>query len=134
MSLRTTGRREPYCPSEDRIFTFILTLIISVPPLHPYLHSVCFVSPLMPRWRPTSLSWPNPIQTCGVSPCALWMVSGKILGERKGRQSTGAEHRLIPFMAPICPQALRGPHKDPLLPAVLCEAPHLCHLHKHPRH
>uniref|UniRef100_A0A452USD0 Glutaminase 2 n=1 Tax=Ursus maritimus TaxID=29073 RepID=A0A452USD0_URSMA len=31
---------------------------------------------LFQKWRPISLSWPSPIQTCGVSPCALWMVSG----------------------------------------------------------
>uniref|UniRef100_A0A8C4LFL0 Glutaminase 2 n=1 Tax=Equus asinus TaxID=9793 RepID=A0A8C4LFL0_EQUAS len=31
---------------------------------------------LFQKWRPTSLSWPSQIQTCGASPCARWMVSG----------------------------------------------------------
>lgn len=63
---------------------------------------------------------------CGWSTVRCWV--------RKGRQGTGAEHSPTPFMAPVCLQTLRGPHKDPLLPAVLREAPHVCHLHKHPRH
>ncbi|ELK33714.1 Long-chain-fatty-acid--CoA ligase 6 [Myotis davidii] len=46
------------------------------------------------------------IHTCGTSPCVLWMVSGSDLSE----------------------SGIRGPHKVPLLPPVLCQAPHLCHL------
>ncbi|KAI2566415.1 GLS2 isoform 12 [Pan troglodytes] len=30
------------------------------------------------QWQPTSLSWPSQTQTCGVSPCALWMVNGTL--------------------------------------------------------
>nr|ADR77822.1 truncated glutaminase 2 [Homo sapiens] len=33
---------------------------------------------LFRKWQPTSLSWPSQTQTCGVSPCALWMVNGTL--------------------------------------------------------
>ncbi|KAK1343267.1 hypothetical protein QTO34_016045 [Cnephaeus nilssonii] len=33
-------------------------------------------SSLEAKWQPTSFSWLRQIQTCGASPCVLWMVSG----------------------------------------------------------
>ena len=68
----------------------------------------------------------------GVSLCT---VDGQRWDAGWGRGGRAQVQSIVqPLSWPVCLQALRGPHKDPLLPAVLREAPHICHLHKHPRH
>lgn len=64
------------------------------------------------------LSWPSQIQTCGsVSLCTV-DGHGKMLAE-EGEAGHRCQSIVQPLSWPVCLQALRGPHKGPLLPAVL---------------